>query len=180
MFAGRLYVKFCTSGLRVPNTGLQVPQLAGTGTKNTCCGPSWVLTWVKLGICDPNVGSDRSSWVPTGQVGYRQVKLGTDRSSVDIYDPHVGAYDGKVALSEGGGRSGVLAGDVLDDFAGAETAGADVDALRSAVHKRTDSLNIRVPAALRADMGMAHAHAKRRLLAAHFTNTCHDRYLRET
>ena len=43
-----------------------------------------------------------------------------------------------------------------------------------AVDDGPDPLDVRVPAPLGATVGVAHAHAERRLLAAHFAHGCHD------
>ncbi len=69
--------------------------------------------------------------------------------------------------------------DALDYFAGPQAAGADVYSLRSTVDQGANSLDVRVPTTLGADMAVADAHAKRRLLAADFTNACHVKTPRE-
>src|SRR4051794_34524476 len=83
----------------------------------------------------------------------------------------------------GGGSTtaaSALAGraDVLGDLAGLEAAGADVDPLRAAVDDRADPLDVRVPAALRAPVRVAHVHAERRVLPADLAHCCHDHYLK--
>ena len=66
----------------------------------------------------------------------------------------------------------------LGDLAGAQAAGAHVDALGRTVDERSDPLNVRIPTTLGADVGVADTHAERRLLAANFANRCHVEILR--
>src|SRR6056297_1390711 len=61
----------------------------------------------------------------------------------------------------------------LDDLARLDAAGADVDPLRGAVHRRPDTLDVRVPATLGTAMRVRHRHAPRGALATHFTLGCH-------
>lgn len=59
------------------------------------------------------------------------------------------------------------------DFARAQATRADIDALHLAVHNGAYALDIRIPAALRLQVGMADIHAAHWPLVANFTNMCH-------
>ena len=67
----------------------------------------------------------------------------------------------------------VLNLDCALDFSGAQATRADVDALHLAVHNGAHALDIRIPATLRLQMGMADIHAAHRPFVANFTNMCH-------
>jgi hypothetical protein len=45
---------------------------------------------------------------------------------------------------------------------------------RRAIHKRTDALDVRIPAALGPPVGVRHAHPEAGMLATDFANGCHD------
>ena len=62
----------------------------------------------------------------------------------------------------------------LNDLAGAKAARADVDPLDAAADNGTNPLDVRVPPTLCADVGVADAHAERRLLVADLTYRGHD------
>ena len=59
------------------------------------------------------------------------------------------------------------------DFSGAQATRADVDALHLAVHNGAYALDVRIPATLRLQVGMADIHAAHRPLVANLTNMCH-------
>src|SRR6056297_3881938 len=61
----------------------------------------------------------------------------------------------------------------LDDLAGLDAAGADVEALRCPVDAGAHPLDVRVPPPLGAAMRVRHRHPPRRALATHFTFRCH-------
>src|SRR5207302_6816411 len=66
-----------------------------------------------------------------------------------------------------------LAGNLLD-LAGPDAGRADVDAARAAVDERPDPLDVGVPPALGAPVGVADAHSEGRVLAAHLAYRCHE------
>ena len=59
------------------------------------------------------------------------------------------------------------------DFPGAQATRADIDALHLAVHNGAYALDVRIPATLRLQVGMADIHAAHRPLVANLTNMCH-------
>jgi hypothetical protein len=69
-----------------------------------------------------------------------------------------------------------LAGSVRDllDLPGLDARRADVDSLGRAVHEGPNTLDVRVPPALRPAVRVADVHAERRLLATHFAHGGHD------
>ena len=58
------------------------------------------------------------------------------------------------------------------DLAAAEAAGAGVDVLRASVHDGLDALNVGLPGAVGAPVGMADLDAESHILAAEFA-LCH-------
>ena len=62
----------------------------------------------------------------------------------------------------------------LDDPPGADARGADVQVGRRAVHESAHPLDVRVPAALGATMGVGDVHPEARVLPTEFTDSCHD------
>ena len=62
----------------------------------------------------------------------------------------------------------------LDDFAGLDAAGADADALASAVDLGLDGLEVHVPAAAGGVVGVRDVVAELRAFAAKITFVCHD------
>ena len=62
----------------------------------------------------------------------------------------------------------------LDDFAGLDAAGADADALASAVDLGLDGLEVHVPAATGGVVGVRDVVAELRAFAAKITFVCHD------
>jgi hypothetical protein len=68
----------------------------------------------------------------------------------------------------------------LGDFAGAQAAGANLNALRGTVHHGADALDIWVPSSARSNMRMAHALAKRWFLSTGFTYRSHDLHVPST
>lgn len=64
----------------------------------------------------------------------------------------------------------------LDDFAGLDTTGADANALVRCIDLGLYRLEIDIPAATGDVMRMRYIVAELRLLAANFTDLCHDLY----
>jgi hypothetical protein len=62
----------------------------------------------------------------------------------------------------------------FDDFAGLDAAGADADALASAVDLGLDGLEVHVPAAAGGVVGVRDVVAELRAFAAKITFVCHD------
>ena len=62
----------------------------------------------------------------------------------------------------------------LDDFAGLDAASADPDALVAALHLGFDRVQVDVPAPTSDVVRVGNVVAELRLLAANFTNLCHD------
>ena len=62
----------------------------------------------------------------------------------------------------------------FDDFAGLDAAGADADALASAVDLGLDGLEVYVPAAAGGVVGVRDVVAELRAFAAKITFVCHD------
>lgn len=73
-----------------------------------------------------------------------------------------------------------LISDGAFDFAGAQATGADIEALHLSVHYGANSLDVRLPAAFRLDMGMADIHTTHLPLVANLTNICHITHLLKT
>ena len=65
----------------------------------------------------------------------------------------------------------------FDDFAGLDAAGADADALASAVDLGFDGLEVHVPAAAGGVVGVRDVVAELRAFAAKITFLCHDEVL---
>ena len=130
-------------------------------------------------IVSSDIGSVPAVSGRGGPAGLRELanstaSLVTGRASGALRDRTPLACSPRTALRRcRNALSGDRTGRCFDDLAGPKTAGAHSDPLRRAVHERTDALNVRVPATLRADVAVADTHAERRLLAAHFTDRCH-------
>ena len=59
-------------------------------------------------------------------------------------------------------------------LAGTQATSADIDTLYLSVNNRAHTLDIRLPLALRPDMGMADMHAGLHSLRANFADSCHS------
>jgi hypothetical protein len=82
----------------------------------------------------------------------------------------------RCALTPSGRRrqSRAALADRLDDLAGLEARGADVDPLRGLAHHRTDALDVGVPPTLGAPVRVGDAVSEGGVLAAHLADRCHD------
>lgn|GEM_PF-4126115 len=64
----------------------------------------------------------------------------------------------------------------LGDPTSTQARGADVESLWRTIDQRTDPLDVWVPTALGATVGVTYGHAEAGLLSAELTDSSHDRF----